>query len=167
MECLICLDDIKENELYKSECGHHFHHKCITFEFAEQCNTFFIKNLSCPYCRNILKDSEATRKKDMITNIHGVPENIKIVKGWGFLNVPYNNQNCCVLTTSGNQCKKKILNNENNTSEITKNMDEQSLMYLNSFKFITHNLCSYHSKNFNKIKRFHHPYFNWILLITH
>jgi hypothetical protein len=167
MECLICLDTIEENELFSSECGHHFHHKCILLEFAEQCNTYFMKNLSCPYCRNILKDSEVLRKKEIITNIHGSPENIVITKTWGFLNEPYDHEKCCALTTNGNQCKKKKINIESVHDIKSTYIDEQSLLYVNSFQFVKDNLCTFHSKNIKKVKRFQHPYFKWIFFMKH
>lgn len=43
MECSICLNDVKANEQYKSQCGHTFHHACMIHWLST-------KN-SCPVCR--------------------------------------------------------------------------------------------------------------------
>lgn len=168
MECLICLDEIRELELFQSECGHSFHEKCITMEFAEQCNTFYSKYLCCPYCRNVLNTPDVMKKKDKITSIHGLPDNISIKKSWAFLEESFNCQNCCVITKQKNQCKKKKIkaNNLLKTQDLNP-LDEDTLLYVTSFKFIEDSLCNYHLKNINKIKYFHHPYFKWVMYMYH
>ena len=42
--CCICLDNILENNIYKTSCNHIFHHTCL--------QKWFEKKKSCPYCRN-------------------------------------------------------------------------------------------------------------------
>ncbi len=49
--CGICLEEL-ENNIYKTICGHLFHHKCIHKSIK--------KNNCCPYCRKELKTPSAS-----------------------------------------------------------------------------------------------------------
>lgn len=44
-ECSICIEDIEEDNLFKTTCGHHFHKECI-YEWIET-----RKKYECPLCR--------------------------------------------------------------------------------------------------------------------
>ena len=44
MVCSICLNEIENNDEYKTNCNHTFHKKCI--------DKWFQKSHRCPLCRN-------------------------------------------------------------------------------------------------------------------
>jgi len=55
--CGICLEKL-ENNIYKTICGHLFHHKCIHKSMK--------KNNCCPYCRKELQTPSATCISEII-----------------------------------------------------------------------------------------------------
>ena len=63
VQCAICLNDIKEKQIvYRTNCNHFYHKKCITQWFAKQ---GFTPN--CPLCR---KEQNTAYKHENIYRVH-------------------------------------------------------------------------------------------------
>ena len=51
--CSICLDEFKETNICKTECGHVFHLTCMLTHYDNKCKT-----LDCPMCRKELHEKK-------------------------------------------------------------------------------------------------------------
>jgi hypothetical protein len=61
--CSICLDEFKETNICKTECGHVFHLTCLLTHYDNKCKT-----LDCPMCRKELHEKK--QNNNIINNIN-------------------------------------------------------------------------------------------------
>jgi hypothetical protein len=85
MCCPICLEQIKTENTYKTQCNHSFHNECINHWFRNNKNT-------CPMCRKVIyiKNKRSfdwervTFETDGENNL--IIDNIPNDRNWGLLN---------------------------------------------------------------------------------
>ena len=69
-ECLICYENIDDDDLTILACAHNFHYDCIVDDFKYQINIKWNKKLECPYCRNASEKLPMKKNRIPIKNIN-------------------------------------------------------------------------------------------------
>lgn len=82
MECSICLEEIIENNLATTECGHTFHTNCL-MNYGATVIANATSTIMCPICRNELVFIELEQNNDETNVVIEQPRrlNPKILTG--------------------------------------------------------------------------------------
>lgn len=64
-ECCICLEELKEHEVLRLNCGHHFHRKCIEQHVRLSTQMNHTGFAVCPLCRNRIENAELIQEPTM------------------------------------------------------------------------------------------------------
>ena len=114
MECPICYEDIKQEDLVVLKCSHKFHYDCIMNEYKSQLDNVNIKIRICPYCRGY---GGYLKMKPNCIPIKYITENYNIfydhLKNNDYEKIKdyFDETHClCILKTGinkGKQCSKK------------------------------------------------------------
>ena len=77
LECPICYEKIREDDLVELTCGHKFHYSCILATFKSTVNSYDSKCRECPYCRVQSDYLELKNGSLPLRNIHREYEHLK------------------------------------------------------------------------------------------